>query len=83
MNYTEYEEAIGTLSDELKRAATANPYDPDIYNDVVYRINALYSAVYQSRRRRPWAALISVLVLLLALLVIVYLILNGLYNHGS
>ncbi len=83
MKYIKYAKAMLMLGDELKDAATANPYDPDIYNDVVDRINALNSTGYRSRRRRPWAAMISVLLLLVALLLIVHEILKGLYNHGS
>lgn len=82
MNNSEYLHIMYSLSEELERAASAEPYDPDAYNDVVARITAAHSAWHLNRRRRPWAALISVILLLIVLVCIVFKVLWFLHFRG-
>lgn len=83
MNDTKYIEKMVKLTQELEAAASAEPYDPDVYNNVVARCNALHFAWYHSRRRRPWLALASCIILLIVLLLIVLQVLSVLYMKGA
>lgn len=67
-----YLENMCSLTKELERAASAEPYDPDVYNDVVARFNALHFCWYYGRRRRQWITIMFILFLLLILAWIIY-----------
>lgn len=82
MTDSEYLKKLIALGIDLERAGDARPYDPDVYNDIVARLNALHLCKFYSRRRRPWAALASCIVLLIVLLWIVYQVLCVLYAKG-
>ena len=60
MTDEEYLKQILALADELDRTGSAEPYDPDTYNDVIDRINKLHGVGYRSQRRRPWIVMILV-----------------------
>lgn len=82
MKNSKYLHKMYALTEELERAAKAKPYDPDVYNDVVARITAFHLAWYYYRRRRPWPALISVILLLIVLVCIVFKVLYFLHFRG-
>ena len=83
MTDIEYCKKLYILTDELERAAKASPFDPDTYNDVIARLNALHSCYIHSPRRRSWFAFASCIVLLIILLWIVYTVLDVLYTRGT
>ena len=64
MTEEEYLKQILALADELDRTGSAEPYDPDVYNDVIDRINRLHGVRYRSQRRRPWIVMILVWILI-------------------
>ena len=64
MTDEEYLKQILALADELDRTGSAEPYDPDTYNDVIDRINKLHGVGYRSQRRRPWIVMILVWILI-------------------
>jgi len=78
MNNTKDLKYLRSLLDELERTGNSRPYDPDAYNDVVDRLNRLFTSQGQCRRRRPWAAVIVFIFLFLVLLYIVFEILFNL-----
>lgn len=63
------------LSEELERAASAEPYDPDQYNKVIDSINSTNRVWLNSLRRRSWFAIASIIFISLMLAWIVYSIL--------
>ena len=73
MTDEEYLKQILALADELDIAGSAEPYDPDTYNDVIDRINRLHGVGYRSQRRRPWIVMILVWILIAFLIGIVLL----------
>lgn len=68
---------------DLFDAATDLQWDPKIFEDALSRYTALQICYTQGNRRRPWAALVSVLLLFVALLLIVLEILKVLYTEGT
>lgn len=82
MKDTEYFKKLIPLCDELDRLANSKPYDQEAYNDAVSRCIALQLARYHGRRRRPWAALVFCISLLIILVWIVYEVLSLLYTKG-
>lgn len=60
------------LTEELERAASAEPYDEDVYNDVIARLTASHLTWYHNRRQRPWLMYFSILCLLWILCWLVY-----------
>ena len=73
MTETEYLMQIRFLAEELDRTGSAEPYDPDTYNDVVDQINKLHGTWYRSQRRRPWSVMILIWILIASLIGIVLL----------
>lgn len=75
MTNTKYLKKMITLSEELERAATAEPYDPDAYNLVITKIQRIIPPWQQRRRRRPWPAIFFCLFLLFCLAWLIWSIL--------
>lgn len=82
MRDSDYLKQQTALFIELERTASAEPFNNAAFEDVTARITALYLCHYPSRRRRPWSALITVIMLLMVLLWIVYEVLCVLYMKG-
>ena len=72
MTDDKYFKKLRSLSDELEQAATARPYDPDAYNDVVDQVNRLFTARGKLRRRRPWLmfAILFILAMFLGCMIV-------------
>lgn len=83
MNDKEYLEKMCALTYELEVAASAEPYDPTACKDIMAQVNALHMCKFYSRRRRPWSALITVIMLLIVLLWIVFEVLSLLWMRGT
>lgn len=75
MNNTEYLKQLRSLSYELTRAGNARPYDPDAYNDVIDRLNGLFTSKGKRRYQINWIMIIVTVFWLLALAIVVFSIL--------
>lgn len=83
MTYKQYLEKMVELTEELDNVYTTVPFDPHAGRDVSARIHALHLCQHFQRRRRPWWAFITVIMLLIVLLWIVYNVLTLLYMEGN
>ena len=82
MTDKEYLKKMIALTEELNRVASAEPYDPDAYNRVIDQLNNVKPPWESRRRRRPWFAFASCIILLIILVWIVYTVLSLLYTRG-
>ncbi len=71
MNDETYVKIMVSLGEELERAVSTEPYDPDEYNKVINAIESTHRVWYRSRQHRSIlpAIIISFLAALLALIV--------------
>lgn len=76
MTNEQYLKKAYVLSVELERALLAKPYDPNVHQDVIERLQALHSSNYRRRRRRPW---FMILLILFCLCILVGLIIRILF----
>lgn len=67
MNDKTYLKIMVELGEELERAASARPYDPDEYNKTIDALNRTNRIWWRSRRRRPWMKICFCLFLLYCL----------------
>ena len=67
MNDSEYLKRLIALTEELNKAASAEPYDPVAYNRVIQELNSVKPPWESRRRRRPWGIIAFVLFLLYCL----------------
>ncbi len=72
MTDRQFHEQLLNLTDQLARAASARPYDPDAYNAVIYKLNKLCAMPIDRRRRLNWFPILIVLLWLLALAILLY-----------
>lgn len=75
MNDTEYLKIMDSLSEDLDRVSSAEPYDPDAYNKVIDSINRADRIWWRSRQRRHWGMICFCLFLICCLAWIVLSIL--------
>jgi len=62
MTDTEYLKIMYSLGDELERSASAEPYDPDAYNNVIDAINRTNRIWWRDRRLHHWFTTAAIIV---------------------
>jgi len=82
MTDKQYLQRMVSLMKELERSASAEPYDPDAYNDILAHCQASYYAWYHNRHRPQYFAFASCIGLLIVLLLIVWKVLSVLFSKG-
>ena len=71
-------EKLHSIFKEFARVSSAEPYDHEAANAVMEKLREFQPLQFPRRRRRPWAAVMFVLCLVLVLLYIVWEILFNL-----
>jgi len=83
MTDKQYIEELHSIFKEFERAASAEPYDHEAGNAVMEKLRKFQPLQFPRRRRRPWWAFITVIMLFIVLLWIVYEVLTLLYMKGT
>ena len=83
MTDEEYMKQMVALTNELDRAASAQPYDPDEYTNIIDSINLLYRKWNRSRNRPLWILLLFKVAALLFFIGLLFLIFRHFFPEGS
>ena len=71
-----YLKIMVSLGEDLERAASAEPYDPDEYNNIINAIESTNRVWYHSRQRRSLVISFAYIAAILFVLYLVYCILS-------